>query len=130
MKSKQNELNGGQGHVSEPHNCPSQTGTKHPLMDTNPSLEPGQPPLIEQPPRPKFRLSRVFWIGLILCILGSGPLLTVILLAWLGVTKDPNPNPVGFGMLAFLTFWPSVILVIVGVAQSYTRYKSAQPSVR
>jgi hypothetical protein len=99
-------------------------------MDTNPSLEPGQPPLIEHPPRPKFRLSRVLWIGLILFILGSGPLLTVILLAWLGVTKDPNPNPVGFGMLAFLTFWPSVILVIVGVVQSYIRYKSGQRTVR
>jgi len=57
-------------------------------------------------------------------------LLTVILLAWLGVTHDPNPNPVGFAMLAFLTFWPSVILVIVGVVQSYTRYKSAQRTVR
>jgi len=99
-------------------------------MDTNPSLEPGQPPLIEHSPRPKFRVSRVFWIGLILFILGSGPLLTVILLAWLGVTKDPNPNPVGFGMLAFLTFWPSVILVIIGVVQSYTRYKDGQSTVR
>jgi hypothetical protein len=99
-------------------------------MDTNPSLESGQPPLIEHPPRPKFRLSRVLWIGLILFILGSGPLLTVILLAWLGVTKDPNPNPVGFGVLAFLTFWPSVILVIVGVVQSYIRYKSGQRTVR
>jgi hypothetical protein len=72
----------------------------------------------------------VFRIGLILFILGSGPLLTVILLAWLGVTKDPNPNPVGFGLLAFLTFWPSVIMVIVGVVQSYTRYKSGQRTVR
>jgi hypothetical protein len=99
-------------------------------MDTNSTLEPGQPPLIAHPPRPKFRLSRLFWIGLILFILGSGPLLTVILLAWLGVTKYPNPNPVGFGMLAFLTFWPSVILVIVGVVQSYTRYKFGQRTVR
>src|ERR1019366_9841070 len=99
-------------------------------MDTNPPLEPSQPPLIEHPPRPKFRLSRVFWIGLILFILGSGPLLTVILLAWLGMTKDPNPNPIGFGMLAFLTFWPSVILVLVGVVQSYTRYKDGQSTVR
>ena len=96
------------------------------LMDTNPSLEPWQPPLIEHPPRPKFRLSRLFWTGLILLILGSGPLLAVILLAWLGVTKDPNPNPVGFGMLAGLTFWPSAILMILGVAQSYTRYKCAR----
>ena len=99
-------------------------------MDTNRTLVPGQPPLTEHPPRPKFRLSRVFWIGLILFTLGSGPLLTVILLAWLRVTDDPNPNPVGFGMLAFLTFWPSVILVIVGLAQSYTRYKSGQRTVR
>jgi len=99
-------------------------------MDTNPSLEPDPPPLIEHPPRPQFRLSRVLWIGLTLLILGSGPLLTVILLAGLGVTKDPNPNPVGFGMLAFLTFWPSVILVIVGVVQSYSRYKSGQRTVR
>jgi hypothetical protein len=46
------------------------------------------------------------------------------------VTNDPNPNPVGFGILAFLTFWPSVILVIVGVVQSYTRHKSGQRPVR
>jgi hypothetical protein len=72
----------------------------------------------------------MFWTGLILLLLGSGPLLAVILLAWLGVTKDPNPNPVGFGMLAGLTFWPSVILMIIGVVQSYTRYKSVPPSKR
>ena len=99
-------------------------------MDTNRTLEPGQSPLTEHPPRLKFRLSRMFWTGLILLLLGSGPLLAVILLAWLGVTDDPNPNPVGFGMLAFLTFWPSVILVIVGLVQSYTRYKSAQRTVQ
>jgi hypothetical protein len=99
-------------------------------MDTNRSSKPAQPPLIEAAPRPKFRLSRFFWTGLILFILGSGPLLAVILLAGLGLTKDPNPNPVGFGILAFFTFWPSIILMIVGVVQSYTRYKSARPSVR
>ena len=98
-------------------------------MSTKLSLEPGQPPLIEHP-RPKFPLSRLTWTGLILLLLGSGPLLGIILLAWLGVTKDPNPNPVGFGMLAGLTFWPSAVLIIVGAVQSYTRYKSAQPSVR
>ena len=95
-------------------------------MDTKPSSEPDLPPLVEPPPKPKFRLSRVFWIGSILFVLGSGPLLTVIVLASLGMTKDPNPNPVGFGLMAFLTFWPSVIMVIVGVVQSYTRYKSGQ----
>ena len=99
-------------------------------MNANPSLELGQPPLIEHPPRPKFRFSRLTWTGLILLLLGSGPLLAVILLAGLGLTKDPNPNPVGFGILAFFTFWPSIILMIVGFVKSYTRHKSTQRSVR
>lgn len=99
-------------------------------MNTNPTLEPGQPPLIGRPLRTQFRFSRVFWTGLILFILGSGPLLLVILLAWLGVTDDPNPNPIGLGILAFLTFWPSVIMMIVGLTQSYTRYRVAQRSVQ
>ena len=99
-------------------------------MATNPSFEPGLPPLVEHPPRPKFRLSRVFWIGLTLLLLGTGPLFAVILLASLGFTKDPNPNPIGFGILAFLTFWPSVIMLITGVATSYGRYKSAQRLMR
>jgi hypothetical protein len=99
-------------------------------MDRKTSSEPGQTPLMEHSPRPKFCLSRVFWIGLILFALGSGPLLTVILLAWLGLTKDPNPNPIGFGILAFLTFWPSVILMILGVVKPYGRYRAAQRGVR
>ena len=81
--------------------------------------------MIERPARPKLRLSRLFWVGVILLVLGSGPLLTVILLAWLGLTKDPNPNPVGLGIIAFLTFWPSVILIGVGVARSCRSYKSS-----
>jgi hypothetical protein len=92
--------------------------------------ESGRPPLIERPERPKFRLSRLFWIGLLLLVLGSGPLFTVILLASLGLTKDPNPNPVGLGIIAGLTFWPSLILIIIGVAQSYRRYKSSQPAMK
>ena len=45
----------------------------------------------------------------------------VIALASLGFTKDPNPNPVMLGILAFLTFWPSVILMLVGVASAFDR---------
>jgi len=45
----------------------------------------------------------------------------VIALAGLGLTRDPDPNPVGFGILAFLTFWPSVILMIVGFVKSRSR---------
>jgi hypothetical protein len=84
-----------------------------------------QPPLIQHLQRPKFRLSPVFWTGLILLVLGTGPLVTVILLARFGLTKDPNPNPIGVGILAFLTFWPSVVLVIVGAVISLVCHKSA-----
>ncbi len=75
---------------------------------------------------PKFRISRLFWIGLALFVVGSGPLLIIILMAALGATKDPNPNPVEFGMLAGITFWPSLILMIIGLVKSWMRYRKLQ----
>lgn len=58
--------------------------------------------------------SRLFLTGLGVFLLGSGPLLLVILAANLGLTRDPNPNPVGFGIMAMFTFWPSIALMAVG----------------
>ncbi len=75
---------------------------------------------------PGFRLSFLFWTGLILFVVGSGPLLVIILLAALGMTRDPNPNPVGLGILAFLTFWPSVGLMLGGLRTSVRRYRAAR----
>lgn len=57
-------------------------------------------------------------IGLGLAVLGWGPLLTVILLSGLGLWPDPNPNPIGFGLLFFVTFWPAVICFGIGYFQS------------
>jgi hypothetical protein len=54
-------------------------------------------------------------LGLGLLIFGSGPLLAIIVLAAVGVWPDPNPNPIGPGILAFLTFWPGLAFLIVGV---------------
>jgi hypothetical protein len=65
--------------------------------------------------------SRYFLVGAVLLVFGSGPLLVVILMASLGLTRDPNPNPVGFGILAFLTFWPGVILLVLGFLTSRRR---------
>lgn len=75
---------------------------------------------------PKFRLSVLFWAGIILLVIGSGPLLVVILLAALGLTEDPNPNPVGLGILAMLTFWPSVSLIVISLRASLRRYRAAR----
>ena len=50
---------------------------------------------------PRFRLSRLFWGGLALLVAGTGPLLLVVVAAELGLTSDPNPNPIGFGLLTF-----------------------------
>jgi len=39
-------------------------------------------------------------------ILGSAPLLTIIFLSKIGLWPDPNSNPIGPGLLVFVTFWP------------------------
>ncbi len=64
----------------------------------------------------------MFWIGLAIFCCGSGPLLVILLLAGLGVIQDPNP--IGFGLLAFLTFWPGIGLMIAGVINSISRNRS------
>lgn len=58
--------------------------------------------------------SKLVRVGLVLLIVGSGPLLGIIVAASLGLWPDPNPNPVGPGLLFFFTFWPAVICLVVG----------------
>jgi hypothetical protein len=72
------------------------------------------------------RVSRFLWIGLALLCLGTGPLISVILATQFGFTRDPNPNPVGFGILALFTFWPSVILIVIGVVRTLHKRREAQ----
>lgn len=54
--------------------------------------------------------------GLLLFLFGCGPLLTIILLSAIGLWPDPNPNPIGPGLLFFITIWPAIILLVIGVA--------------
>jgi hypothetical protein len=63
------------------------------------------------------RMPRIFWVGFWLFVAGCGPLLAIITAASLGLTRDPNPNPIGLGLLAGLTFWPAVILIVIGVVK-------------
>ena len=74
---------------------------------------------------PRFKLSLLFWIGLALLVLGTGPLLVIILAASLGLLSDPNPNPIGPGLLTFVTFWPAVIMIVWGLIASIVRYRKA-----
>ena len=62
-------------------------------------------------------MPRKLKIGLILLVVGSGPLLV-----WMAV--DPNSNPVGPGCLAFVTFWPSIILLLLGFAELLLRRRN------
>jgi hypothetical protein len=71
--------------------------------------------------------SKLVLIGLGLLIFGSGPLLGIIVLAGLGLWPDPNPNPIGPGLLAFLTFWPGVICLGVGIMRVRAR-RHQEPS--
>src|SRR5678816_801959 len=56
-------------------------------------------------------------IGLGIAAVGWTPLLGICALADAGLWHDPNPNPVGPGLLYFFTFWPAIICVIVGIVK-------------
>ena len=61
--------------------------------------------------------SRLVQVGLGLLILGTGPLLFIIIAAALGLWPDPDPNPIGPGFLAFLTFWPAIFCLVTGISR-------------
>ena len=60
-------------------------------------------------------------IGLALAILGWSPLLLIVALAALGLWPDPDPNPVGPGILFFLSFWPAIICLGIGAFQTWRK---------
>lgn len=62
--------------------------------------------------------NKLFLIGFIILVIGSGPLIVTMLAANLGFTSDPNPNPVWFGMMAMFTFWPGLALMVIGLFAS------------
>ncbi|HTF33193.1 MAG TPA: hypothetical protein VK714_05755 [Myxococcota bacterium] len=62
---------------------------------------------------------RSWWvrIGLMLLIVGAGPLVTIIVLANIGLWPDRNPNPIGPGLLFALMFYPAVFCLFVGIVR-------------
>jgi len=65
---------------------------------------------------------RIFQVGAAILVMGSAPLLTIIFLAKIGRWPDPNPNPIGPGLLVFFTFWPGIILMVLGVVRVRRRF--------
>jgi hypothetical protein len=65
--------------------------------------------------------SRLVKLGAALLIFGTGPLLFIIAAAAVGLWPDPDPNPIGPGLLAAVTFWPAVICIVVGVLRARRR---------
>jgi hypothetical protein len=60
---------------------------------------------------PRYPRLRDYWlirIGVGMFVLGTGPLWLIMLFDEIGWMHDDNP--LGPGILAFLTFWPSLIL--------------------
>ena len=59
------------------------------------------------------------WIrwSLWLLVLSAVPLLIVVLANTAGVWPDPNPNPIGFGLLFFAGGIVATVLALVGVLQ-------------
>jgi hypothetical protein len=54
-------------------------------------------------------------LGLGLLVIGTGPLLLFLVADEIGLISDPNPNPIGLGLLYFFTFWPAVGLILFGL---------------
>jgi len=60
-------------------------------------------------------------VGIALAVLGWSPLLLIVVLASVGLWPDPNPNPIGPGLLFFFTFWPALICLGIGGVQVWRR---------
>lgn len=66
--------------------------------------------------RPYLR-SRLVQGGLAMLILGTGRLPFITAVAVIGLWSDPNPNPIGPGMLVLLTFWLGLICLALGIVR-------------
>ena len=71
--------------------------------------------------------SRILWIGVALFCIGPGSLLVAsTIMKWQG---DPDA-PVGPLICATVTFWPSVIMIMAGLAVGILRLLGRRPPQR
>lgn len=72
-------------------------------------------------PHPRYRDSWLVRVGLLIACIGSLPLLSIIISAELGLTSDPDPNPVVFGIIAYVTFWPGLMVAGFGAMRVWAQ---------
>lgn len=65
--------------------------------------------------------SRAFLAGAGLLAIGTAPLLLYILYEL--ATGARGGNPIGLGLLFFVSFWPAVILMVIGAVSAARRAK-------
>ncbi len=65
--------------------------------------------------------NKVFTAGFLMVVLGNAPLVGIVVLAKIGVWPDPDPNPIGPGLLSFVTFVPGLLMMIAGVRRVKAR---------
>ena len=51
-------------------------------------------------------------VGIAILVIGTGPLLLTLIFG------NVNSNPVIFGVLSMVTFWPSIALILIGLAKT------------
>lgn len=73
------------------------------------------------------KLHKTLKIGIILFIFGTGPLLILLGLDAIGLIDAGNA--VGPGILAVLSFYPSIILIIIGGILTYRKKNKAKLSI-
>lgn len=67
----------------------------------------------------KLRGSKLFLAGAALLTVGAAPLLLYVLYEF--VTGSTGGNPIGLGLLFFVSFWPAVILMAIGAVFALLR---------
>jgi hypothetical protein len=66
------------------------------------------------------RANRLLLYGILWHLVGCGPLYYVTLRSKMGI-GDPNPNPVLFGIMAGVSFLPSLIVIAFGIYLKWKR---------
>ena len=71
----------------------------------------------------RYRDSKLIRTGALLFLIGPGFLVAAYAIS--RVMGDEHPNPVGPGLLTLFLFWPSVILLSIGVLWTFIKNRKA-----